>query len=129
MTSKIEDLEKLIGKSCDLLDPATGKIGVYEVYIVGCFIVSGFYGTRIILKGRAGNQKGYICYINSLKFHNVEHNTRPLDQITNIRDVRSIKGPIHPELLEMVQTWKIQFKNKKEHLENYWGISQKENKL
>lgn len=104
---QIEELEKLIGKSCDLIDSLTGKIGVYEVYIIGIKIITGFDRGQLIFPGRRHYRSEFIVYVDSIVDGGNDTGcssrcTWRVKDITNIRTKRTMKGPVHPETIALV---------------------------
>lgn len=100
----IEELEPLIGKSCDLVDRATGIIGVYEVLIMGVSLMSGYTGRQAIEIPH--RRLAYVRIRNQVDGFNTSTFEHPVQYITNVRDERIIKGRIHPYEIKMIERFK-----------------------
>jgi len=101
----IEELEPLIGKSCDLVCKATGIIGVYEVFIIGVSLVSGYTGRQAIEIPH--RRLAYVRVRNQIDGFNMGNTyEHPVQFITNVRDERVIKGRIHPHEIKMIERFK-----------------------
>ncbi len=100
----IEELEDLIGKSCDLVDLYTGEICKYEVFIIGVRLVSGFLKERPIeMPTKRDGQIRWLEQWDGMPVHKAWHQAQ---FITNVRDARTMKGRIHPYELNLVDQYK-----------------------
>ena len=107
----LEDLEKLIGKHCDILFQLTGKIVSYDMFITGVHIQSGYTESLKFMEDRIEKSRGFIHCYDCIDCIGVMRNIFPIETVTNVRDKRLYKGTIPPDLVKMVKDFHVLGRN------------------
>jgi len=105
--SNLEDLEKLIGKHCDILDPLTGKIVSWDLFITGVHIQSGYTEFIKFIGERIEKKRGFIHVYDCLNCEGVKRNIFAVEKVINVREKRLYKGTIPPDVVKIVKDFHV----------------------
>jgi len=98
----LEELEKLIGRYCDISDQSTGKIVTYDIFITGVHIQSGYTQCIKFMEGRIEKNRGFVHCYDCIDCVGGMRNIFPIETIWNVRDKRLYKGTMPPDVAKMV---------------------------
>lgn len=85
---QIEDLEDLIGKSCDLFDPLLNDTWCDKAFITGVMVFSGWSNGQFGgISEKVKKRQGYVYCTYTTRYSDKNCGIFPIEKIVNIRKV------------------------------------------